>query len=128
MKNFTLTKEEHIKFILDNFDFGRVHKIMKYLKWEWAGRGVPNILELRNIAERLLNEVYDDNGKWIATGGFKASKYHDFLELEFIVTDWSTEILNNGDHYDKMKELKDKKKKLKVRKKKLQKLDVYENN
>ena len=129
MKNFTLSKEEHINYILNHFDFNKVRKIMKYLKWTWVGsNNSPSISELRDQAEDLLNQVYDTNSRWIATGGFKASKYHDFMELEFVVTDWSSEIINYGPHYEKLKIERKKKKKLKLRKKKLQKLTDYENN
>jgi hypothetical protein len=132
MKHFTLPKEEHIKYIINNFNFQQVHNVMKFLDWTWAGSSkIPSICELKKEATRLLNEVYDSNEKWIATGGFKASKYYDFLELEFIVTDWSSYIINHGDRYEKMKKIRKNKKKLKIRKKKLikiEKLNEYENN
>ena len=105
---------------------------MKFLDWTWAGSSkVPTISELKREATRLLNEVYDDNSDWISTGGFKASKCNDFLELEFVVTDQSSEIINRGDHYEKMKVIRKKKEKLRIRKKKLKKikkLNEYENN
>ena len=119
MKHFTLHKDEHIKYIIDNFDFQQVHKVMNFLNWTWAlTPGTPTISELKIEATKLLNDVYNSKG-WIATGGFKATKYHDFLELEFIITDWSSEIINSGEQYEKMKITKEKKKKLKIRKKKI---------
>ena len=129
MKNFTLSKEEHINYILDHFDFQKVHNIMLHLNWTWAfSSGTPSISELKKEARRLLNEVYDTNSRWISTGGLKAIKNYDSLDLDFVATDWTSEGLNCGPEYEEKKKERIKKKELKIRKKKLEKLNEYENN
>lgn len=94
--------------VMDNFDFHKVHKVMKCLNWSWAfSNGVPEIYELKEEARRLLNECLYDviqhaEDTWsIATGGFKvrATNYKDAevesdddfhlaLSLSFEVEDW----------------------------------------
>lgn len=94
--------------IMDNFDFHKVHKVMKFLNWRWAfaEEGVPEICELKDTARRLLNEclynlIKHGEDSWsIATGGFyvRATNYKDAeveeddfhigLKLSFEVADW----------------------------------------
>ena len=95
--------EEDIQTIFNEFDWERVYLAMKALKWEWAGVGVPTIPRMHNTARYLLNTVVEDvlrspKKKYIAitgTGGFqaKAQKFKDtdkiYLELQFVVTEWS---------------------------------------
>lgn len=96
------TGQEDIDYILDNFNFERVKKVMDILDWEWydAEEGVPSIIELRTCARRLLKEVLSKGIKTkkdtqISTGGFRASYYkeEDLLELEFIVENVDNDIL-----------------------------------
>jgi hypothetical protein len=85
--------------IMDNFNFDRVEKAMKATNWTWGGaeNGIPTQSELRQRARSLLKEVStknvtEDSFRWyIATGGFKATKYYDGeLELEFIMASWES--------------------------------------
>lgn len=46
-----------IKEVLSNFDFEKVHKVMTFLDWTWRYDRVPDVLELRHTAERLLKEA-----------------------------------------------------------------------
>ena len=134
MRNLTLTKEEHIKYIIDNFDFNKVHNVMTFLGWTWAGSSKsPSIFKLKEKATELLNEICDDyydNEYWqfasVGLGGFNATRYEDHLVLDFNISEWSTEILNNGEHYEKMKIIKEKKEQLKIRKKKIETIDNLE--
>ena len=132
MTDFTIKKEKHINHIIDGFDFEKVHDIMINLDWNWINISalgeleyyIPTIDDLRDTAIKLLNDVYDsdvDDYGYVATGGLKASKYEDFLELEFILTDSSSEELNFDPDYKKIKLSK-------LRKKKLEKLKKYEDN
>ena len=132
MSDFTIKKDKHINEIIDMFNFELVHKTMKSLDWNWINFSsldeieyyIPTIENLRETAIKLLNNVYDSNVDdygYMSTGGLKASKYEDYLELEFILTDYSSESLNFDPDYKKLKLLKN-------RKKKLQKLNKYENN
>ena len=115
MASFTFTKDEHIKYIIDNFDFKKVKKVMEFMNLTWVGEPKsPSISKMKKEASRLLSEVYDSEPDCssIATGGFKASRYEDSLELEFIITDWTSEILNYGPRYEKKKLIKSREKKL----------------
>ena len=46
-----------IKEVLDTFDFDKVHEVMIFLNWTWRFDKVPDVLELRHTAERLLKEA-----------------------------------------------------------------------
>lgn len=101
--------QELIDDVMDNFNFHKVHKVMKFLNWTWgfSANGVPEIYELKETARRLLNEcLYDliQHGEdtWnISTGGFcvRATNYKDAevedddsfrlsLKLSFELEDW----------------------------------------
>ena len=135
MTDFTIKKEKHINHIINGFDFEKVHDIMISLNWNWINISalgeleyhIPTIEDLRETALKILNDVYDfdsvdsDDYGYVATGGLKASKYEDFLELEFILTDSSSEEINFEPNYKKLKLSK-------LRKKKLEKLNKYEDN
>ncbi len=114
MSDFTLSKEKHIKYIIDNFDFNKVHIIMKSLNWSWAILGdIPSEENLKKEATRLLSDIYDSkNTISISTGGFKASTYNDHLELEFIICDFSSEAINYGKQYEKFKIKRNRKRKI----------------
>ena len=135
MRNLTLTKEEHIKNIIDNFNFNKVNKVMKFLNWTWVGSSKsPSISQLKEKATELLNEVCDDYGDneyidfaSLGSGGFEAIRYEDHLVLEFNISEWSTKILNNGEHYEKMKTIRDKERKSKIRKKKIETIQNIED-
>jgi len=133
MSDFTLDKEKHINHIIKEFDFNKVHNIMKYLNWAWGKYDstnirieyyIPTIDDLIDNSIKLLNDVYDidiDDYGYIESGGLKASKYEDFLGLEFVLTDYSSEEINFVPEYDILK-------KANIRKKKLEKINKYENN
>lgn len=48
-----LTHAAH--YVMERFDFNRVHKVMTALSWEWAGQGVPSVDRIEWEAERLLH-------------------------------------------------------------------------
>jgi hypothetical protein len=104
--NIEETKEEMVKYIFDNFDFTTCRRVMNFLNWEWHGRGVPTLDMLRESAkhhiECAIAGCLDRNNNkshhspfFCASGGLKATatrdKYGnlDFVELEFVLTDWS---------------------------------------
>jgi len=124
---FTINKEQHINYILDNFDFVRVNRVMTSLEWKWfdAKFGIPTIDELKSQAVRMLNDICDsdaNNGDSISTGGFKVIMRNDYLELEFILENYTSGKINyNEPNYEKLKEKKE-------RRKKLKKLKENENN
>ena len=98
--------------IMDNFDFHKVHRVMKMLNWKWAHSesesGVPEEYELRNFARNELNRVLAgvmDGHKEYQTscGGFEAyakrwsaeelddGKPCIQLILRFVVADWDVD-------------------------------------
>jgi hypothetical protein len=82
-----MTLDEQIDEIMDNFDFRRVHEMMKAVNWTWGDDGVPEEPELRTHARQLLREIahqefYSSSG----SGGFEAFKRKDggeWLELRW---------------------------------------------
>ena len=82
---YNKTKEELINEVLDNFDFVRVHEVMKFLDWKWYDFQentceVPSIAKLIRTAEKYLSQAYDGLAKseWNSneyvtiSGGFEA--------------------------------------------------------
>jgi len=95
--------QDAIDNIMDNFDFEKVHRVMEYLDWKWAGidgYGVPNIYELRKRARMLIKEAVKDLERDkecnISTGGFCVSAWRApeddkvFIKLSFVITDWDS--------------------------------------
>lgn len=74
-------KERRIEEVLDNFDFQKVLKVMRFLNWKWATRNgdlkVPSLYQLMSTAKILLNDVVHHIGtnghKEASCGGLKAS-------------------------------------------------------
>lgn len=77
---------QEIEQILDNFDFEKVYKVMKTLRWEWNFCGeyhIPNSEELRTEAARLLTIADGDIYQSVTAGGFVATKDETGLRLIF---------------------------------------------
>jgi len=96
-----------VKEIMENFDFHKCHIVMKHLNWCWHfNKTPPTIQELKKSAERniwdcierMLNEEkMSYHAPYIlSTGGFKVTtgknRYGqlDFVNLEFVLTDWDS--------------------------------------
>lgn len=83
--------------VMDLFDYERVHKVMEFLDWKWAGKGIPEIYDLRVESRRLLEKVANkviegEEYYFSATGGFKAEAWKNDddtlgLRLSFILED-----------------------------------------
>ena len=86
---------KRVRDVLDNFDFKKVEKTMKALKWTWKNNKTsPTMIELRNEAERLLNKLINlDDCDRIKCGGFIAIKNGKYFELLFCVSDFSSEYM-----------------------------------
>lgn len=93
---------EEIESVLDCMDFCVIKKTMDFLEWKWWDTdGVPEIWHLRKKARELLKDAAAEVVKrkeksyFIATGGFVATAnvYDDdpkiYLDLKFVLTDWS---------------------------------------
>lgn len=86
------TKQEMIDYVLDNFDFERVHKAMVALDWHWASVGdVPEIYDLRVKSRELLHDVLRKEQYLVGTGGLYATydREYDMLGLRFCIDDFS---------------------------------------
>lgn len=92
-----MTKQEAIQQqideIMDTFDFGKVHKMMKAINWRWSScEAVPEEYEIRKRARELLREAAKSG--FVSTGGLTATKTEDEedgvpwvrMELDFGVT------------------------------------------
>lgn len=83
---------DQIDDIIYNFDFEKVHKIMKILKWRWFIGGelvIPSVQQLVKQARKLLFRAATETTS-VELGGFKATaKYSKKdvlnLRLEFIL-------------------------------------------
>jgi hypothetical protein len=90
-----MTEQEQklIDDIMDWFDFEKVGKVMKFLKWSWmtAEEGVPIVPEIRRSARRMLKEAIE-NKTTISSGGLKATYVDGYLKLEFILSEMDSSI------------------------------------
>ena len=100
--------------IVDNFDFIKVQTVMEALNWQWAGKGVPSIKQLKETAVYLLKgaaesrlgdylESHWEQGIINSTGGFQATAFCDeaktkvvALDLKFVLADWDSEVKEDG--------------------------------
>jgi hypothetical protein len=93
------TLQQHTDEVMDYFDFDRVHKVMKHLKWTWCDSlDSPTIPELRKHVRDQMKKVYDEKMYRVECGGF-AVTYHqgvedgiewDRFEVAFIASSWDT--------------------------------------
>jgi hypothetical protein len=98
-------RDRHQKMIFDimnNFDYDKVRIVMKHLEWEWFGKGVPSIDDIRFAARERLESVIEnclldaepDDAYFVSSGGLRATAIKNdygqitFLELEFVLTSW----------------------------------------
>jgi hypothetical protein len=82
----TLT-DLQVDYVINNFDFEKVYKVMSFLEWHWYPHERPPTQgEMRELAERLLYEAVKEKTS-VATGGFAASYFPDaqMLTLTFTV-------------------------------------------
>lgn len=86
-----------IESIMRNFDFDRVHKVMRFLNWQWAQNSGPTrVPDLEEIKEKAGKQLLEVSGKpadnWVKSGGFVAAKLkyeHGVqLELYFELCSW----------------------------------------
>ncbi len=99
MKKYDSDKD--IEYILDEFNFEKVKKVMDCLNWEWYNvEGIPSISDLRRFTRKLLQDILKESKQnkesflEYSSGGFKVIYYNSGeLELQFIVTKESNENL-----------------------------------
>lgn len=88
MQELTTAQRKAIDYVLDEFDFEKVHRIMKLLDWKWWEGdaayklfSIPTIPRLRKTAREALMMV--EEGGMGGTGGFIAMKHGDYYRLIF---------------------------------------------
>ena len=99
--------DDEIDYILENFNFDRVHVAMTALDWKWCNPdAVPTIARLKQCAKFLLDSAYKEHIT-IETGGLQAV-YHPpikdsdllidsgpILSLSFVLTETNSENYND---------------------------------
>jgi len=79
---------EAIEDIMENFEWGKVQRIMQTLKWTWSDSvGVPSIMEMQAAARYGLEAVCREKLLFWGSGGFRAERFGNTLRLAFEVTD-----------------------------------------
>lgn len=88
--------------ILNNFDFQKVHVVMKSLNWTWYPKGVPTVDDItfsareriESVIKNCLLDAKPDQEYISSSGGLKATAIKNeygqitFLQLEFVLTSW----------------------------------------
>ena len=88
--------------IINNFDFLKVHLVMKSLNWLWYPKGVPTVDDItfsareriESVIKACLLEAKPEEEYFVSSGGLKATAIKNdygqitFLQLEFVVTSW----------------------------------------
>lgn len=78
---------------MDFLEFEKIHKVMKFLNWEWALENrVPEIYELRHFVRKLINELIDENLVEIQCGGFRVRKGNESIIVTFEVESFEVEV------------------------------------
>jgi len=92
-----MTEEQRkaVDNIMDWFDFERVHKTMRALRWEWVGaeEKIPCQGEIRERARQLLTDAIRTEMS-IGSGCLQVTyvPVEGFLKLEFVVSEWDALI------------------------------------
>jgi hypothetical protein len=99
--------DDEIDYILETFNFDRVHVAMTVFDWKWRNPdAVPTIARLKQRAKFLLDSAYKEHIT-IETGGLRAV-YHPsikdsdllvdsgpILSLSFVLTETNSEDYND---------------------------------
>ena len=86
-----MINEDKINYVMDQFDFERVHKAMEALDWKTYSSidnecNIPNVFQLRQNARALLRQIMKEGIYGLATGGFYATYNNEgVLELSFCI-------------------------------------------
>lgn len=83
---------EKINKAIEDFDFEKVEKVMKFLDWRWAtkrGFEVPTIKEMedtvRSLAASTVSRLYENDNKYFhytRTGGFCVTMFNCLCDGE----------------------------------------------
>ena len=84
----TEQQRKSIDEIMDWFDFDKVHRAMRTLRWVWSSsNGVPSLPEIRQFARELMTSSIEGNTSH-SSGGFQVTydQNDNYLRLEFIIS------------------------------------------
>lgn len=99
---------KRIEYTLDFLDYGKIHKAMDALDWNWVGStfGIPETWELRQAARNLLAAAVSTGkrrGQHTAyeSGGFKAEYIpeSDAMSIAFLL-DHSDDQFYSEDYFE----------------------------
>jgi len=83
------SREEQIKFIIEQMDFDKINKVMDFLGWTWRcdaeGRRTPTAKELKIAAVHCINQAWDSEDKIYNSGGFECEVINGIIELKFVI-------------------------------------------
>ena len=89
-----------VKEVIENFDFEKVHEVMKMLNWKWGGDNpgelptIPTVEKMKEAVKDLFRSMEDQIAKsdtWSdcasvgTVGGFRATIDDDVYTLEFVL-------------------------------------------
>lgn len=71
-----MTKKEilqnQVDEIMDEFDFDKVHEVMEVLNWQWRDIGIPDKVEIRRSARKLMKQAIEKDSS-TGCGGFQVT-------------------------------------------------------
>lgn len=107
MTRIKKSEQELIDSILENFNFKKCEKVMKYLNWTWVtDNKVPTIEQLKEAALDRINSAIEglrNEKRWsylepymCSSGGLCVYVWKDRygnicdIKMEFVLTEWDT--------------------------------------
>ena len=89
--------------IMNNFDFPKVHVVMKSLHWTWFPKGVPTVDDIifsareriESVIKACLLDAKPEEEYFVSSGGLKATVWKNRygqitnIQLDFILTEWN---------------------------------------
>ena len=90
LKNqFNLNLEE----LIEGYNFQKIHSVMNFLNWNWYGKGIPSIENMKDCIRELYNLAIQESNfdTTFGTGGFSLKLYKDgSIYVWFTVCDYQT--------------------------------------
>lgn len=100
-----------VEEVIENFDFEKVHDVMKMLNWKWDGDNLgelpttPTVEKMKEVVKDLFGSMEDQIAKGVAksgtwsdctstgtAGGFRATIDDDVYTLEFVLEEYETDL------------------------------------
>lgn len=83
-----MTPQEVWEYTERRFDWGKVHRVMTVVGWEWWHSGVPSVDQLKDKARDLIFQIMKSDCELTAlgSGGLYVERYSDdSVELRFVL-------------------------------------------